>query len=305
MYMPKNYAQLNAIEGMYSPSVIKPYNNKAFEYWERSLFQRACSTLEFELPPEWGGEVRDFFYYCLFKLGYIVVFDERESGVIFQPCNLRGQNLFYQPTKALISNPAFKKSFTKTIGKDCELIKLTPDYMGIWDIIAYYAEKLSSLDSAINMSIINNKFAYVLGAKNKAAAEALKKVLSKINKGEPAVIVDSTIFKQDGQSKDTPIDLLERPGLKQSYITSDQLMDFQTILNNFDAEVGIPTIPYHKKERMVTSEAESRMIDSTSRSLIWFRTLEASIDKVNKMFNLNISVEQTYKAEGEEDSYNG
>ena len=45
MYIPKNYEHINAIEGTYYPSMIKAYNNEAFNYWERSLFQRASSVL--------------------------------------------------------------------------------------------------------------------------------------------------------------------------------------------------------------------------------------------------------------------
>ena len=76
-----------------------------------------------------------------------------------------------------------------------------------------------------------------------------------------------------------------------SYITTDQLQDFQTILNNFDCEIGIPTIPYQKKERLVTSEADSRIIDSTSRSIVWKNTLDECFKLVNKHFNLDLACE--------------
>lgn len=78
------------------------------------------------------------------------------------------------------------------------------------------------------------------------------------------------------------------------------MKDFQTILNNFDCEIGIPTIPYEKKERLVASEAESRFIDAMSRATIWLDSLKSSITKVNNMFNLNIDVELRYR-EGDTD----
>lgn len=307
MYTPLNYEQLNIAAGTYSPSTVKAYNNATYQYWERSLFQRACSTLEIELPDNFDSKTRDFLYYCLFKFGYVAFFDSPEFGLAFQPANISGYNFYYQPVKAIVSNPLIptdKNEFI--IGEDCELLKLTPDYMSTWDTISYFAEKLSTLDNAINMSLINNKFAFILGARNKQAAESLKKVLDLINKGEPAVIVDRYL-KDDKADKDSPFQFLERSNLKQSYLTTDQLMDFQTILNNFDAEIGIPTVPYQKKERLVTSEADSRQIDSTSRSQVWFETLSRSAEDVNKMFNTNISVKLRYEIEqtpeegGEED----
>lgn len=217
-----------------------------------------------------------------------------EFGMIFQPCTLSGYDLYYQPTRAICTNPAFKKSLDLKIGEECELLKLTPDFFGIVDIIAYYAEKLSSLDGAINMSIINNKFAYMLLAKNKPMAEALKKVMDLINKGEPAVVVDRKVFndKLDGEE---PWQFLERPNLKQSYITTDQLADFNTILNNFDAEIGIPTIPYQKKERMVTSEAESRILDSSAKSIVWYECMKSSIEMIHKLYpDLKLDVKMRY-----------
>ena len=292
-YLPLNYNQINAAAGTYNPSMVKSYNNRTFGYWERSLFQRACSVMDFDLPDEWNGSIRDFFHFCLFRYGFVAISKNDEYGYFFQPCSLNGFNFYYQPVEAIISNPKMEARFT--IGKECELLKLTPDYMGIWDIICYYAEKLSVLDNAINMSLINNKFAFLLGARNKAAGEALKKMLDKVNKGEPAVIYDMKLLN-DPTDKDVPFQEWRRDNLKDSYLTTDQLKDFQTILNNFDTEVGIPTIPYEKKERMVTTEAESRIIDSTSRSLVWYETLTASINAIKELYpDIKLDVDLRYK----------
>lgn len=300
-YYPLNYEQINVAAGTYNPSMVKAYNNATFAFWERSLFQRAFSVLEFELPEEWQGNVKDFFLYCLFKYGYLAVSENAKFGKFFQPCTLSGYNFYYQPTKVLISNPLYSDELE--IGKNCELLKLSPDYIGVWDIIQYYAEKLSVLDNAINMSLINNKYAFFMGARNKAAGEAIKKMMDKVNKGEPAVVYDMKLLN-DPTDKAEPWQFLERKDLKSSYLTTDQLMDFQTLLNNYDTEIGIPTVPYQKKERMVTSEAESRVIDSTSRSTIWLETFNSSAKAVNNHYGLNISAKLRYELPegGEEDS---
>ena len=292
MYFPLNYEKINIGAGTYNPSPVKAYNNITFNYWYRWLFQRATSVFDFTLPDEWQGKRKDFFLWCLFKYGFVSITYTNEFGYIFQPCTLSGYDLYYQPTRAIITNPVYKAELK--IGVDCELLKMTPDYFGVVDIIAYYAEKLSTLDGAINMSLINNKFAFMLMAKNKPMAEALKKVMDKINKGEPTIIVDQKVFndKVDG---DEPWQFLDRPNLKQSYITTEQLQDFNTILNNFDAEIGIPTIPYQKKERMVTSEAESRILDSSAKSIVWYECLESSIKTINDIYpDLSIDVKMRY-----------
>lgn len=293
-YTPLNYGNINASAGTYSPSSVKAYNNRSFAFWQRSLFQRAQSVLDFDVPANWNGKVKDFFLYCLFRFGFVAITMRDEYGFMFQPCTLKGYDLYYQPTNALISNPALKESLDLKIGEECELLKLTPDYQGIWDIITYTAEKLSSMDNAINMSIINNKFAFILGAKNKNASNALKKILDYVNKGEPAVIYDMKLTN-DPNDKDIPFQEWTRDNLKNSYLTTDQLMDLQTILNNFDAEIGIPTVPYQKKERLVTDEANSRNFDAKARSLTWFNTLTTSIDDIKKLYpDINLSVKLHY-----------
>ena len=305
MYFPLNYDQINIIEGTYQPSPIKNRNNISFDFWVRSLFERAQSSIIFDLPDFWQGDMMDFWYYCLFKFGHLSVqdltkinrIDAQKIGMCFNPVELSGYGFYFQPTHAILSNPLLDESLELEIGKECAIVKLTPSYMGIWDIIEFYADKLSQLDNAINMSIINNKFAYILAGKNKAAVQALKKMIDKINAGNPAVFIDQRI-SDDRQSKDSPFQFLQRDNLKQSYLTTDQLMDLHTIQSDFDAEIGIPTVPYQKKERETEYESKSKVADGLARVLTWKRCLESSIKNVNALYpELNISFKLRWEDE--------
>ena len=307
-YAPLNYEQINAIEGCYTPSMVKSFNNDIFWIWERALFQRAASVIDFEnLPEKWEGTVKDFFIYCLFRNGFVGVMDLDEYGLIFQPGTVKGYDIYYQPNNFIFANPVIKAAVIDrypqglVIGKDCELIKLTPDFMGIWDIISMYAEKIAVLDNALNMSLINNKFAFMLAAKNKQASEAFKKMIDKVNAGEPAVIYDMKLAN-DSQDKSEPWQLWARDHMKENYLTTMQLADLNTILHNFDKEVGIPTIPVEKKERMISDEANSTVIDAISRSEIWLKSLESSLKIVNDKYGLNIKAVRHYREEVTEDA---
>ncbi len=285
-YLPLEYQSLNNLAGHYSPSMVKAYNNATYAYWERSLFQRAVSRIVTTLPDNWEGSVRDFLLFCLLRNGYVFVSKSDKLGYWFQPCSRSGLDFYYQPVKALIANPNASTYGIKSeyeLHKEGELLKFMPDFMGIFDCLSYYAEKLSALDNAINMSIINNKFAFILAAKNKATAEALKKILDKINKGEPAVFVDK-ILMNDPADKDTPFQHIELQKLNENYITDRQLIDFQTILNAFDAEIGINTVPYQKAERFVSAEASSRMVDSQARINTAIECLKSSVKNIKKLY---------------------
>ena len=49
---------------------------------------------------------------------------------------------------------------------------------------------------------------------------------------------------------------------------------------------------------MVTSEAESKQLDSTSRCTVWMRTLKESLKNCNELFGTNISVKMRFDIKG-------
>lgn len=305
MFYPLNYDQINLIEGTYQPSPVKNRNNASFDFWVRSLFERAQSSMIFDLPDFWQGDRMDFWYYCLFKFGYLSVqdltkidrIDAQKIGMCFNPVGLTGKDFYYSPTHAILSNPMLNDSLELKINEECAIVKFSPSYMGCFDIIEFYADKLSQLDNAINVSIINNKFAYVLAGKTKGAVAALKKMMDKINAGVPAVFLDQRVL-DDRESKDTPFQFLQRDNLKQSYLTTDQLMDLHTLLSDFDAEIGIPTVPYQKKERETEYESKSKVADGLARVLTWERCINASLENVNRLYpELNIAFRLRWKDE--------
>ena len=293
---PVTWENININNSHNIPVTYVANQNRTYWYWFRSLYQRACSVIILEdLPKNWRGMTKDFLYYCLYRFGYVAVFDKvKKFGFSFQPATLNGYDFYYQFTNAIIANPALKESLDLKIGEDCELLRLTPDYTGVFDIIDYYATQLSQLSEDVQISLINLKIGLIIGAKSKAAAKVLKAAFDEINKGEPAVIFDYKSLLNDIEAGEDPYYIFERK-LKENYLLTDQLEDFSTILNNFDSEIGIPTLPIVKRERMIESEAQSRTIDAKSRSVIWCDTLKESIDIINERFNQSIKVSLRYE----------
>lgn len=281
------YELQNVFDGSRTPTSVKN-NSYAYAFWCRALYQRLCSIIEFELPEEWK-RAKDFFEACLFGRGFLAVLETSDYGTIFQPGNISGFDLYYQPVRCLIANPyiTLPNGGEFTIGKDCELIKLTPDFNGVCDIVTYYAEKLATIDGAINMSIINSKLAYVFGAKNKAGATAIKAIFDRINAGEPTIVYDTKIIENIGDNE--PFEFIDRSSLKNSYITTDLLTDFKTLLDSFDTEIGIKTLGVsEKRERLISDEVNARQADASARITLWDECLKNSIENVNKKFGLSI-----------------
>lgn len=279
-YRPYWSTQINVVNSYITPSTVKYADSASYAFWLRSFYERLLSTIDFELPEQWQGEISDFFKWCLVTCGYVAIFETEEFGLSFQPGSLGGYSFYYQPTYILISNPKFNKRLD--IHEECELLKMTPDYLGLWDIIHRFALECSLMDPGINMSLINNKYAKMFFAKNKNASETIKKAMDLINRGEPGIVLDDELA--DDRNKEAPFQFWIDEDLQKKYITDKQLQDLQTIINQFDAEIGIPTVPYQKKERMVTKEATSKEADSRARCTTWLRCLESSKDQIVKMF---------------------
>lgn len=305
MYYPLNYDQITWAEGHNSPSAVRARGNWSYNYWMRSLYFRLCSRFDFKLPETWQGNVKNFFNYWLWRLGYLMISKDEELGYFFQPCGLSGFDFYYQPVTAIVANPRMSREFT--IGEDCELLQVTPDYLGYFDILDRYAIQLSELDVAINTNMINSKMAYILSAKTKAEAEALKVIVDRINRGEPAVFYDRTLGERKKPTDEAePFFVTQIQEVAKNYIVSAQLKDHQTILNAFDAEIGIQTVPYQKMERMVVDEAEARKEDSQARILTCADCLDTSLRRIRELYpDLEISYSIRADGSGEEASDDG
>lgn len=289
------YDWINEYNGLRGQSGTVECDYNTF-YFMRSLYQRALSILKFELPDTWDYQ---YFVNVLFKTGYIAIFDSGKYGIIPQICTISGYGLYYNPTDILVAQPLVQ--FNGTIGKNCELVRITPDYMPITDIIEHYARKMSQQWTAINMAIENSKISKLMAAKNKNAKLTLETIAEKISAGEPAVAYN----KELKESIDGDGGLWTWSTNDSTYFVTEMLEVMDLLLRQFDSEIGIPAIN-NKKERMLSNEVDILSTGSYSRVNTWIECLKESVDKVNKMFynKINISFTYNYKEEGGDNNIN-
>lgn len=267
-----------------SPSTVHCRNTGLSQYFARYLLQKAMSLFKWELPESWS---KSYFLYVLYCWGYLAVVNTNKFGVIPQACTLSGYNVFYQPTHALVTNPLLRGNLQPAIDKQCTLIRLQPDYGGIFDIVSYYADMLALCAESVGVNLMNTHLSYVFSANNKTAAESFKKLADKISSGEVAVVVDKNLFKEDGSKNWEAFE----QNLKQVYIASDVLSDMRKIEAMFDTDIGIPNANTDKRERLITDEVNANNIETVSKCSMWLDELKESCAKTNNMFGLNISVD--------------
>lgn len=267
------------------PSTAHARENATTWYFKRYLIQKIISVYEFKnIPEHWSV---DYFLYTLFMWGYVAVVKTDKFGVIPQQCGLQGYDVFYRPTNAIISNPLLKGILNPEIGKQCELIRMQPDYGSCWDIVSYYADLLSLSTETLATNLTNSKLAYIFACEDKTVAESMKKIMDKVMAGELAVFGDKKLFLEDG----TPMWTTFAQNLQQNYIVGDILDDMIKIDARFCSEVGIPNVNMAKASGVTDNEVEANNVDTKTKASLWLETMKQCCKKVNKMFGTNLDVD--------------
>ena len=290
--IPADYEGLNIYNSMRSVAgrVQNDYNTS---FYMRALYQRVIAGTQFKLPKEWRRAKR-YFKNVLFSLGYIGVINTPKYGIIPQICTFSGYGLFRQPVKMLVNQPLVQ--FEGTIGEDCELIQLCGDFMGVWDIVEHYAIRLSVAITSVDCALMNERISLLAAGKNKAASETLKYLYERISAGEPFSVYDKALTSDSIAGDNEPIWTFSQDVASQ-YISDKLLADIDTILQQFDREIGIAAVG-EKKERMLTDEVQLQQDDSTARASTWFESLSDSFDLVNELFpTLGLSFSMKYGGE--------
>ena len=263
--------------------------NASMDYWTRSLFQRITALIDFDGLPkgsptqyEWD---KDAFKYGLYMLGYQVIFESQTYGIVPQPGRVTGYGLQYQPAGVMVSTPYFQFERPLRIGTECELIKLTPDYTGIYDIITKYAAELKEIDTSIRSAARNSRLAYALIASSDKSARTMQAIREKVINGDD-VIIDEKLLRDKVNPDTLPWYQFDRD-LKNSYLLGDLLDARRTTLVDFYREIGVRMLD-DKKERMLTAEVDAGNAETFIRSEVWIETLKESVDKVNEMFGTDI-----------------
>ena len=282
MSAPYYFDQINQWESHIVPGTMQARDSALSLYYRRFLALRAFAILDFTgAPDNWDTEYLKF---VLMTWGAAAVIKTDKFGVIPQQCGYSGYNVYYRPTRALVVNPLFDRAYDLKIGEECELIRMSPDWRGIPDLIGHYADLMAMTAVNIITNLYNCRLSYVFAGKTKAQAESFKAMFDKVSAGNPAVFVDKALFGEDGNPQWLPF----QQDLKSTFIIDELQKAEHTLLAEFYSHIGIPNIPFEKTERL--NVAESTVYDYGTECLIdlWKRTINSTMDKVNDMFGLNV-----------------
>ena len=260
------------------PKDVDGVANTSAMFYRAKLLRLILQRFDFQnIPDTWE---LDYLLTHLFTDGTICVTDT-SAGVLALKCGLTGIGIFEQPTECIIANPVLG-NLRRTIGEDCEIVRIQYDYMGVGWIIERYATLLAMCDSGIAVNLLNTKATFVFGATSKQQAETFKALYDKITMGEPAVF---TTTDNAGLMKEQ---MFTMPA-KENYIADDIQLLKRKIVNEFLTDIGINNTNLDKRERLTNDEVNANNDEVLANIQHWYDNIIEGITKANKMFGLDIS----------------
>ena len=264
-----------------APENIHVQDTRVTWYFRRQLFDYVQSVFIIDgMPDTWD---KDYFYENLLKFGKIAIINTADFGIIPQFCTLCGRNIYNRPNGYQVSSPFFPLQ-KGLIDVDGAVVKLRPDYGGLWDTIEFYSGWLAMLTEASFANIGNSILAYIATADSKAQAKTLQQAYDEVRSGKPFVVWHDE--KRPDNDKN-PFELFTN-NLSSNYINPKILEDMQSVYNMFLTEIGIENSNVRKRERVTTDEVQSNNQQTKSKAELMCDTINKGLESANRLFGLTL-----------------
>ena len=213
--------------------------------------------------------------------GYAVIAEYQGKLYAFQ-AGFSGQDPYNQPTKAIVNNPALKNNTTYTIGEDCIVIKNDDMKQGLNGIYEYYGQRLIENQITMLMTDYNLRMPFTISSSDDQTTQSAKMYLKKIIDGSLGVIGEQKLFKA----------LSVTPTNSKQTATFADLYGYQQfIIAQLNNTIGLATNNNMKRERLTTNEIEVNKNASYPLVDNMLKNRQQAVDDINKMFDVDISVE--------------
>ena len=213
--------------------------------------------------------------------GYSIIAKVEGNIYAFQG-GFSGQDPYNQPTKAIVNNPSLNYNGTFTINDDCVIIKNDDMQQGLIHIYNKYGTLLIENQITMLMTDYNYRMPFTISSKDDSTTQSAREYLQKVIDGSLGVIGEAKLFDA---LKVTPTNNKGVNSFADLY-GYQQFIEAQ--LNN---TIGLATNNNMKRERLTTNEIEVNKNASYPLIDNMLRNRKQAVDKINKMFDLDITVE--------------
>ena len=276
--------------------IFKPPKKLIFSRLYRHYFDFILRLLYrivlFEGIPETVNET--FFKLVLFTQGKICFFegfdlDKNEDLLLALNCSRSDTpDIYYIPSKVIVTNPRLRKSYTLTPGTDCELVYCSESDLynwsgingGLYLLIERTATMLADNDISINVAQKNMRLVNLVAADTQNTKDSIQAVIAAMYEGDPNIVVKSSLIDK----------LQEIPILQnQSNHNLIELIELQQyILAHFYEQIGLCTHDQMKRERLITAEINDNYELARFNIDDIIESINDGLTRVNAMFGTEI-----------------
>ena len=213
--------------------------------------------------------------------GYSIIAKVNGNIYAFQG-GFSGQDPYNQPTKAIVNNPSLNYNGTFTINDDCIIIKNDDMQQGLIHIYNKYGTLLIENQITMLMTDYNYRMPFTISSKDDTTTQSAREYLQKVIDGSLGVIGEAKLFDA----------LKVTPTNNKGVNSFADLYGYQQfIIAQLNNTIGLATNNNMKRERLTTNEIEVNKNASYPLIDNMLRNRKQAVEKINKMFDLDIDVE--------------
>lgn len=213
--------------------------------------------------------------------GYSIIAKVQGNIYAFQG-GFSGQDPYNQPTKAIVNNPSLNYNGTFTINEDCVIIKNDDMQQGLIHIYNKYGTLLIENQITMLMTDYNYRMPFTISSKDDSTTQSAREYLQKIIDGSLGVIGEAKLFDA----------LKVVPTNNKGVNSFADLYGYQQFIEaQLNNTIGLATNNNMKRERLTTNEIEVNKNASYPLIDNMLRNRKQAVEKINKIFDLDIDVE--------------
>lgn len=269
-------------ERWYQELCLTDFEDKvsSVRYYVKMMLARTNTMFEYKnLPETIPARMLERFL----QTAGVVAFTEHKGDLYCFTGGYGGEpDVYYQSTIFTVANPALNYSASLKIGKDCEVVFSDAMQLGLLPMFKRYATLLVENEISLRVSSINSRITSLISAPDDRTKLAGENYFRQIEAGKLAIMAENAFldgvraqpYGASGSNHITPLIELHQ------YLKAGWMND-----------IGLQANFNMKRERL--SESESELNDDAICPFVddMLRERKEGLDRVNKMFGTNITVE--------------
>ena len=247
--------------------------------FKADLFNKTLSMFEWDGLPDTLPQVE---LEKLLQINGFAVIAKYQGDLYAFNAGFTGQDAYQRPTQAIVSNPALGLNQTFTIDEDCVLIKNDFMSQGLTKIFEKYGQLAIENLITMLMTDYNLRMPFTISSQDDSTTQSAREFLNKIIDGSLGVIGESKLFNS----------LNVTPTKNNNGSNFADLYGYQQyILAELNNHIGLATNNNMKRERLTTNEIEVNKNASYPLVDNMLTNRQMAVEKINAIFDTDITVE--------------